>query len=416
MIDIPPKQMPDIHGHQPVFQPIVSLKEKRIIGFEALTRCVDPATGCLYPPGELFEDARKTGLDNALDRISRDQSLRAFSDAGWGEEYFLFLNVEPAILRRSSAENRRLRQKVEAMGLTPSRVAIEIEESRMESPEAASALVARRREDGFRVVLDDFGSEQSHLDRIPLLRPDILKIDRQLVQGVAEDFYRQSMVRAIVGAAERIGTLTLAVGLETDADILTCHELGIHFFQGFRFSRPAPMSALSLQACAETLSAVFEDISGQLEDRIASRVRAQRAIEETARTLCETVAGQPAGRFADLLRERMPSLCGVQCLFVLDPEGRQVGETLVVERPPVSSAHPFFTPSGDGTDHALKPYFCYPKFLGAKRYFTDPYLSLATGAVCRTLSARFEAEGGIPHMLCIDVDAQFPDHCPAPNA
>lgn len=416
MIDIPPKQMPDIHGHQPVFQPIVSLKEKRIIGFEALTRCVDPATGCLGSPEELFEDARNTGLDNALDRISRGHSIRAFGEAGWGKSYSLFLNVEPSILRQSSSEKRGMRQAVEEMGLPPNRVAVEIVESEIDSTEDLSALVQRYREDGFGVVLDNFGAGHFHLDRISILRPDIVKIDRKLVHGVAEDVYCKSMVRAIVGAAERVGTLTLALGVETEADILTCYELGIHFFQGFRFAKPAPMGELSIPSCTETLSNVFEEMNRGLEARIRSRAKAQRTIEQTAQGLCGLLEGKPSDQFDEILRKQIPSLCGVQCLYVLDQDGRQVGGTLFAEPPAVISGHPFFTPSGPGTDHSLKPYFCQPKILSAERFFTDPYLSLATGVLCRTLSARFEGEGGKPHFLCIDVDAQFPDHCTAPGA
>jgi EAL domain-containing protein (putative c-di-GMP-specific phosphodiesterase class I) len=414
MIDIPLKQMPDIHGHQPVFQPIVSLKEKRIIGFEALTRCLDDGTGCLSPE-ELFEDARNTGLDEALDRISRDNAIRAFAESGWRDRFSLFLNVEPSGSPKRSSEKQGMRATVEEMGLEPARVAIEIVESRMDSTEELSALVEGFRREGFRIVLDNFGAEHFHLDRINLLRPDLVKIDRKLVHGVADDFCRRSMVRAIVGSAERVGTPTLALGVETNEDILTCYELGIHFFQGFRFSRPAPPNEPTIPACTKILSQVFEEMYGGLEARVRSRIKAQRTIEETARNLCAALEGKPAGQFEDVLREKISSFCGVQCLFVLDQKGQQVGETLFAEPPAVSPGHPFFTPSSPGTDHSLKPYFCQPKILGAARFFTDSYLSLATGALCRTLSARFEGEGGTPHFLCIDVDAQFPEDCPAPN-
>ncbi|MFP4584833.1 MAG: EAL domain-containing protein [Desulfococcaceae bacterium] len=414
MIDIPPKQMPDIHGHQPVFQPIVSLKDKRIIGFEALTRCLDSGTGCLSPE-ELFEDARNTGLDDALDRISRDNAIRAFGESGWGDRFSLFLNVEPSSSPKRSSEKQGMRATVEKMGLEPTRVAVEIVESRVDSNEELSALVERRRREGFLIALDNFGAEHFHLDRINLLRPDLVKIDRKLVHGVADDFCRRSMVRAIIGAAERVGTLTLALGVETDADILACFELGIHFFQGFRFSRPAPPNEFSISVCTETLAQVFEGVYGGLEARVRSRIKAQQTIEETARDLCAALEGKRADQFDDILREKVPSQCGVQCAFVLDQAGRQIGQTVFAAPPAVSSGHPFFTPSSPGTDHSLKPYFCRLNILGTERFFTDSYLSLATGVLCRTFSARFEGEGGTPHFLCIDVDAQFPEDCPAPK-
>jgi EAL domain-containing protein (putative c-di-GMP-specific phosphodiesterase class I) len=377
---------------------------------------VDPATGCLGSPEELFEDARNTGLDDALDRISRDHAIRAFAESGWRDRFSLFLNVEPSSSPKRSSEKKGMRATVKEVGLEPSRVAIEIVESRVDSNKELSALVERRRREGFRIALDNFGAEHFHLDRINLLRPDLVKIDRKLVHGVADDFCRRSMVQAIVGAAERVGTLTLALGVEKDEDILTCYELGIHFFQGFRFSRPAPANELSIQTCNETLFQVFEEMYGGLEARIRSRIKAQRTIEETARDLCAALEGKRTDQFDDILREKIPSLCGVQCLFVLDQKGQQVGETLFAEPPAISPGHPFFTPSRPGTDHSLKPYFCRPNILGAARFFTDSYLSLATGALCRTLSARFEGEGGSPHFLCIDVDAQFPEDCPAPGA
>lgn len=414
MIDLPLKCLPDIHGHRPVFQPIVSLKEKRVLGFEALTRCVDSATGCLLPPGNLFEAARKTGLGTALDRISRDHSIRAFSEAGWGKTYPLFLNVDPSILSRMSLENEGFLRTVERMGLAPARVAIEIVESRMASPEDLSALVDRYRGYGFLMVLDDFGAAHANLDRILLLRPDIVKIDRELVHGVADDFYRRSVVGAIVGLAERIGTLTLAEGVETYEDILTCYELGIHLFQGFRFARPTPLDRLSVQTCAETLSDVFEEIHRRLDARVQSRVRTRHAAERTAGNLCGALEGKPAERFDEILRERIPSLSGVQCLYVLGDDGRQFGETMFIDHSPVPSRHPLFASSAPGADHSLKPYFCYPEILGVARFFTDPYMSLATGSVCRTLSVGFEGDGGKPFLLCIDVDADYPGDCAFP--
>lgn len=404
------KSLLDTHGLRPVFQPIVSLKEKKVVGFEALSRCVAPQTGDLLPPARLFAAAREAGLSMALDRLCRDRAMRAFGGAGLSNRHTLFLNFDPSILGRVAMGNGWMLRNVERMGMTPQRVAIEIVESRVTSQEELLAFVEKYRSYGFLIVLDDFGAQHSNLDRILLLRPDIVKIDRELIHGVADDFYRQSVVGSIVGLADRIGTLTLAEGVETFEDILTCYELGINLFQGFHFARPAPPSEMPRDGFSGAISSVFGRVYGHLNAQVKERVRTQKIYDRLAKELCETLVEQSAARFGTILRRRIGSLSGVQCIYVLRRDGRQVGETVCAEGERPCANHPFFTPSAPGTDHSLKPYYYYLRILGLPRFFTDPYTSLATGTVCRTLSAGFDGAGGEPFILCVDVDARFPDN------
>ena len=94
------------------------------------------------------------------------------------------------------------------------------------------------RQRGFLVVLDDVGAGHSNLDRIPLIRPDIIKIDRSLITGVDADFYKQETFKSLVSLSRRIGALVVAEGIETEREAVAALELGADLLQGYFLGRP----------------------------------------------------------------------------------------------------------------------------------------------------------------------------------
>src|SRR4029077_2096030 len=128
-------------------------------------------------------------------------------------------------------------------GLRPRNVAVEFLESRLEDVGRFGALAEALRRQGFLVVLDDVGAGHSNLDRIPLFRPDVIKIDRSLISSVGDDFYKQETLKSLVSLSRRIGALVVAEGIETEAEAIVALELGVDLLQGFFLSRPQPTSA-----------------------------------------------------------------------------------------------------------------------------------------------------------------------------
>ena len=127
--------------------------------------------------------------------------------------------------------------------LLPRNIAVEFLEARFEDVGRFGALADALREHGFLVVLDDVGAGHSNLDRIPLFRPDVIKIDRSLISGVGDDFYKQETLKSLVSLSRRIGALVVAEGIETEAEAIVALELGADLLQGYFLSRPQPATA-----------------------------------------------------------------------------------------------------------------------------------------------------------------------------
>ena len=180
----------DILRHDSIitlFHPIVSVKKNKIIGFEALSRGVTE-NGSIVGPQDLFEMSRHTGTSVELDRLCRQKALESFLPIyNENSEYLLSINVDSSVLCVTRGSNH-LYNSVKEMRLDPSSIIIEILESDVQDPDALNDFVERYRSNNFLIAIDDIGSGFSNLERVTRLKPDVIKIDRSLVTGIADNF------------------------------------------------------------------------------------------------------------------------------------------------------------------------------------------------------------------------------------
>jgi diguanylate cyclase (GGDEF)-like protein/PAS domain S-box-containing protein len=216
-----------------VYQPIVELDSGRVVAYEALARGPE---GPLQTPDALFAAARSAGRLAELDALCRSAALRGAVAAELGPPLTVFVNVEPQVLESAPLEKLLAIATTAPAGL---RVVVEITERALATrPADLLRAVERVREVGWGIALDDVGAESMSLAFMPLLRPDVVKLDLRLVQqrpgpAVAE------IMNAVNGYAERTGALILAEGIEDDAHLAMAHALGASLGQGWYFGRPA---------------------------------------------------------------------------------------------------------------------------------------------------------------------------------
>ena len=197
------------------FQPIFSVRQKCVVGMEALARGIS-ADGHLVPPEKLFRMAAAQGLRHQLEEVCRRTAIRGFAGLhARPDELLLFLNLDLEASERHETIPTQLLGLVRDAGLLPRNVAVEFLEARLEEVARFGALAAELRRLGFLVVLDDVGAGHSNLDRIPLFRPHVIKVDRSLISGVRDDFYKQETLKSLVSLSRRIGALVVAEGIET---------------------------------------------------------------------------------------------------------------------------------------------------------------------------------------------------------
>ncbi|GAA4749502.1 hypothetical protein GCM10023328_35160 [Modestobacter marinus] len=216
-----------------LYQPIVELDSGRVVAYEALAR---GPQGPLHTPDALFAAARAAGRLAELDALCRSAALRGAVAAELGPPLTVFVNVEPQVLESAPLEELLAIATTAPAGL---RVVVEITERALATrPADLLRAVERVREVGWGIALDDVGAESMSLAFMPLLRPDVVKLDLRLVQqrpgpAVAE------IMNAVNGYAERTGALILAEGIEDEDHLAMACALGASLGQGWHFGRPA---------------------------------------------------------------------------------------------------------------------------------------------------------------------------------
>jgi diguanylate cyclase (GGDEF)-like protein len=227
------------------FQPIWDVRSATILGFEALAR--PQAEYGLAGPQEAFDVAAKIGRAHDLDRVCREAAIARCREMPDGA--LLFLNVSPETLARGGLGPNELIASIEAAGLRPERVVLEVTERFDGPPDPVIAAAALLQRAGFKLALDDTGAGNAGLEYLGRLRADFIKIDAAIIASAATDPAARGMLAAIVAFAAMTGGYVIAEGIEDQTmldmvrqtdhlDRRTAHQ--VHGVQGYYLGRPAP--------------------------------------------------------------------------------------------------------------------------------------------------------------------------------
>jgi EAL domain-containing protein (putative c-di-GMP-specific phosphodiesterase class I) len=226
----------DERSLQPVFQPLIDLDSRHVLGYEALAR--GPAGSALETPAALFGAAWRAGRVAELDWACRAAAFTEAVRGGLAPPLTLFVNAEPVSLGVACPDD--LRPAVE-LGKGRLRVVVEVTERAVAGdPARLLATVAQAREAGWGVALDDVGAAPASLAVLPFIRPDVIKLDMRLLQGrtTVEAAHIINTVRA---QAERTDAVVIAEGIETIKHAREAMAAGATVGQGFLFGHPAPL-------------------------------------------------------------------------------------------------------------------------------------------------------------------------------
>ena len=221
----------------PFYQPLVSLKDDSIIGFEMLARWDSPDFGPVAPD-VFISIAEETGLIKELgDRLLR-QACRDARE--WPTHLTLAVNISPRQLQDKTLGLRILSILAET-GFSPHRLEVEITESALVGDiEIARTVIADLRSAGVRIALDDFGTGYATLSQLVALRFDKIKIDRSFIRRLTTDGDSTVIVRAIVGLVQGLGLVATAEGVEDAAQRDALRGYGCDQGQGYLFSKAMP--------------------------------------------------------------------------------------------------------------------------------------------------------------------------------
>lgn len=224
-----------------LFQPVIDLRSGTVAGFEALTR--GPHGHPLEQPDELFASARQDGRLAELDWSCRCLAFRTAAHRLLPPQRLL-VNVEPEVLG-STCPADLLPDWVLAQRTL--RVVVEItERCLLDRPADLLRACTTMRELGWEIALDDVGANDAGVALLPVVRPEIVKLDRSLL--VAQpDRAQRAVLEAVRAYVRRSGAHIVAEGIETDAQRALAVELGADWGQGFLLGRPETLQAPAVQ-------------------------------------------------------------------------------------------------------------------------------------------------------------------------
>jgi EAL domain-containing protein (putative c-di-GMP-specific phosphodiesterase class I) len=217
------------------FQPIVRLDSGESVGFEAFAR--GPA-GELSNPGALFGAAGAAGLSAELDQVAHAAAYRAALQGKLNPSQSLFVNADPTTLGRAIPNDLA---DVYVQAVSRLRLFIDVSERHISGdPSAALAGLARVRAAGWGVSWDNAGTTPDSLALMPLIRPDVVKLDVSIVQGRSHPSAAR-VVNAAIAYAENAGAAIMAVGVESEEHLTMARGMGASLAQGYYFARPSAL-------------------------------------------------------------------------------------------------------------------------------------------------------------------------------
>lgn len=213
-----------------VYQPIVNAAQKRVVGFEALSRFkVEPQR----TPDLWFAEAASIGRSVELETLAIRHALRALDQLPAGS--YLSLNASPDTVLEGDLAGLLAGQPLE-------RLVIEVtEHAAIDLYEDIAAVFGPLQDRGLRLAIDDAGAGYASLRHILNLGPDIIKLDTSITRGIDLDPSRQALAKAMCGFASATGSQIVAEGVETAAELQTLAGLEINNLQGYFLGRPLPL-------------------------------------------------------------------------------------------------------------------------------------------------------------------------------
>ena len=381
------------------FQPVVSVRGKAILGFEAFSRSIG-GEGARLDSHDLFAQPWDAGIRLRLCRLCRRKALEAFRPiAERHQQMMLFLNVD-AVGIAAADKPGHLSTICEAMGLAGRRVIIELERPGLNSQEVYR-FVNFYRERGFKLSIDAMDGLSAPTEEFYTLKPDYIKIDRTAYTDVTGKEFKRDMVVGLCRLADRIGSVVVAKNVENEEEATRLLEWGVNIQQGYCYTKDKdcqekdPIRAFLIKV---------EEINRRYREGAQAEVSAKRQRFEDFHKILRKVGGKLGESivhdFPALIERFVNAEESLLCAYVLNEHGVQITprafkKSLVAETPLLGPER------GRGEDMSIREDVLHLKS-GFDKYVSQPFISIHARVPACTISARFYNRENVPLILCLE--------------
>lgn len=219
------------------FQPIIDMRTNTIYGYEALARGVK-ADGSLMYPDELFAKSKRNDFNFRLDKLCRESALKTAAIKKVHQK--VFINFIPTAIYDPEFCLASTQKWADQLEFDPSQIIFEVVETELvKDQKHLRTILEFYRAKGYKIALDDVGEGYSSLNMLIELKPDIIKVDRNIIDGIDKNELKQSVYRALFNLAREHGIEVLAEGIETASELEMIKSIGVDYAQGYYFARPS---------------------------------------------------------------------------------------------------------------------------------------------------------------------------------
>lgn len=218
-----------------VFQPIISLKDGSILGYEALSR--GPENSILFSPDKLFNAAERFNKLWDLEMLCSTKAIE--KAAKMDKDKLLFINVSPMIINDSKFNKGFSKMLLMKNKISSETVVFEItERTSIKDYKSFRDILNNYIDHGYKIAIDDVGSGYSGLKTIAGTKPNYIKIDMDIIRDIDKDSFKQAIIKNFVSLAQNTNFKIIAEGIETEAELNTLIKLGVYAGQGFFLQKP----------------------------------------------------------------------------------------------------------------------------------------------------------------------------------
>lgn len=382
------------------FQPIFSIAHGRAVGYEGLIRA-HHADGTAEPPATLLAMPSNSRESLELDRTCRTLHVHNFARQATGQAW-LFLNLNSQHLVSVQPDIGFTHNLLQTTGIAAHRLVIDIIESEVSDHEQLKRFISHFRQLGCLIAIDDFGAGHSNFDRIWDLQPDIVKIDRRLIQDAGHSRRVERILTGIVSLLHEAGSLVVVEGVETEHEALVAIAANADMVQGFYFAKPQARIDAE-QGLATTFDSLLR---GQQWQSVKRNADLQHYVREIEGLFQQAVAHFAANQQFDLSSALLFSDPRTVRCYLLNEAGYQVSRNVYAPHYQ-QQLNARFAPllCGDNANWSHKHYHYRALKQPGVIQISRPYLSVADSRMCITLSQTVKV-GGTRYVFCCDLDWQ----------
>lgn len=392
-------------------QPVVSLRRKKIIGFEAKFTCY--LWGSEFSLEDMKKLAKKESSLLNFDRYARRRAFEQFTIFTKHNIEFaqtvLFLAVESSILKDGVVGSGNIVGLANEFKINLNRIAIEISDSVDLDLNYVKTFVQNHKDLGFIIVFDKVGSGCTNLERLTVVEPDIIKLDISIFDHIQKEYYRKGILQVLSGLAKTMGSLVCCTGIHKINEALISLDTGADLLQGELFYNEKVDGKLTKGLLEQKIEVMSTNFKAHLENKFNNSARLLSGFNFIAGKMAYELTLAENNQFEKKLRKILKFNDSVECLYILNMDGIKITESIFAKGKRSKSRKAIFKPAHIGTDHSSKEYY-YNTIRSANGIsISEPYISGASGNLCVTVSTIFMDEFANKFILCIDFDSDKTD-------